>query len=367
MNYILLNNMIFNHKDLNDNKKLSNCDDLTEKVLNNFSCYSYEDYQDLIDEICGYFSDKPNETLIVGTFFYKLPCFTELLSSKLNNVKIVPLINYFIENCNGFINDDEFVFNEVYSNFTIKTICKVANKTLTIVSQKLEQFDFENKLIEKIQWSDNSLSNVKKYKSIDEVISINSYLSEFYCYFSQINMGYATDHLLLYNEEYFLSIFYHDVIEILKKNVNCKNKQLIFNILLYLKDIRKKTDDIWEKCWINTTEKHTDYKNVLKIEEALFETQTLPYKRKFTSAEKFWLFAETKNFGCSFVRENSRESHLGNFCTPNDLLSKIVFTVNNKRVAKLFLDIKRDCFNNLNITTKIENKLFYNKIDFWYE
>jgi len=365
MNYILLNNLILNHSNISDYVELKYGNSLTKKLFNcNNSCYCNDDYDNLINEIHDFLSDKTNVTLVVGTFFYQLPYFTELLSDKLKNIKIVSLLSFFIENNNCIVEKEEFVVNEVYDHFVIITNCRIVNKTLIIISKKLEQFDFENKLIEKIQWSDNSLSNVEKYKCIDpdKVISINAYLKENDSYFNQINLGSALD-ILLYNRNYLMSNFYHDVIETLKQIVKNKDKQLLFNVLLYLKGIRKKTD-IWEKCWFNTTEKQTDYKNELKIEEVVFETQTLPYKRKFMNDEKFWLFAENNNFGCSFVRENSRDTLIGNFCIPNFILSKTVFTVNNKHVAKLFLDIKRDCFNNLNVTTKIEDKLFYSKIDF---
>ncbi|GEM_PF-4329281 len=366
MNYILLNNIIFNHENLRDKMDLKGAA-LTEKILtSNHSCYCDDDYSNLITEIYGFLSDKTNVTLVVGTFFYKLPCFVELLSEKLKNVRIVPLILFFCENNNAIVENEEFVVNEVYNRFVIKTTCKVANKTWTIVSLNLEQFDFEKELLNKIEWTkqNHSIEEKRRCINIDKVSSLNKIsktatekedFSDHNCYESIV----VADFTLLQ--------FYQNIIESLKRFIVCnKKRQLIFNTLLYLNKIEKYIDN-WDANWSNLSVKQTDYKNDLKIKEACFEIQTLPDNRNFTSNDKFWLLAESADFACLFSCKNDGMTKTGKFSIPSKYLSNIAFFVNKKSVVKLFLEIEKDVFNNLNVIFNIDNALFYNKINFQYE
>jgi hypothetical protein len=355
--YILLNNIIFNHADLSDKLELKN------SINPNQSCYCDDDYNKLLNEIQHYLSNKTDVTLVVGSYFYNLPCFTDLLSDKLKSVKIIPLIFFFVENNNFVKENEEITVNEVYNHFVIKTTCKVANKALTIVSQKCENFDFDNELLGKIQWKNQNLSVEEKHEciTIDKVSCLNKAsknanakedFADLNCCDSKINADFT------------LLCLFQNIAEILKQSITDKNKQLIFNPLLYLNGIEKYNDN-WATNWINLSDKQTTCRNELKIKEASFETETLPDKRYFTVNDKFWLMAEGGDFTCIFSRKNSNGTiQTGKFGIPSKFLSKIAFNVKNKSIVKLFLEIRKDIFNNLNVVVRIDNKQYYNKIIF---
>jgi hypothetical protein len=366
MNYILLNNLIFNHADLSDKVELRDSQGLTEKVLNpDHSCYCNDDYDDLINEIHNFLSDKTGATLVVSTFFYKLPCFTELLSEKLNNIKIVPLILFFIENNNDIIENEEFAVNEVYNRFVIKTACKVANEILTIVSQELEQFDFDNGLLEEIEWIGPNLSIEEKRTciNIDKVSSLNKSSKSANTREDFTDLNCSDNNKI--DRNFTLFQFYQNIVKILRQTIGVGNRQLIFSILLYLNEIEKHTNN-WVSDWINLSAEQAIHSNELNIKEARFEAQTLPDKRYFTSNDQFWLLAESADFTCLFSRKNNDGTiqRTGKFSIPKEFLSKVTFIVSNMSIAKLLLEIKKDCLNNLNIISKIDNKSFYSKINF---
>jgi hypothetical protein len=366
MNYILLNNLIFNHQDTKDYAELRNGIMLSEKFLDcSCSCYCDEDYQDLIDEIYKFLSNKTDVVLIVGTFFYRFPCFVKLLSARLSSVKIAPLVEFFGANQNMVADNEEFVLNEVYNHFVFKTTCNITNKTLKIISQKLEHFDFEKKLLESIDDKFiDPISDDEKFKciNINQVSSLNKSSENF-----DNKDDYNDDNCGNKMESTFtLLLFYNSIVALLKKTIVNNKKQLIFNTLLYLKDIEIRCDG-WATDWFNLSSHKVEYQSEQKIQKTTFETDTLPVKNSFSDNHKFWLLAESANFACNFSRTLEQETKTGKLNIPRSFFSNKMLKINNQDVTKILLEINKDSFNNLHIDAWIDNKLYYTLIDFNYE
>jgi hypothetical protein len=144
MNYILLNNVIFNQTDITDYKELTNGNALTDKFLNTeYNYYTKADYEGIINEICDFLKSKQQSSLIISTFYYKLPCFIDVLQaifienkSEPEKIKIIPLFEFL---CNVPENNEISTFNELYDRFIISSTFNFANNAIEIIYQEIKR------------------------------------------------------------------------------------------------------------------------------------------------------------------------------------------------------------------------------------
>jgi hypothetical protein len=286
------------------------------------------------------------------------------LADKLKSAKIIPLLFFFIEDNNSIIANEEISVNEVYSHFIIKTTCKLSNNILTIVLQNKEDFDFQNKLLDKIQWNRDVAvtANTEKEKAISlEIINkTNQSVTENDDDFDSLNMRYVTG-LHVFDREYMVSIFLKDIVEILEQKISNQGKQFIFNALFYLNKIKLPDN------WHNLSKTQPTSQTEIRCPDVSFESEVLPNNREFTSKDEFWILAENENFNCSFSRKINDFQKNRQINIPSNLLSNISFNIGKNNLAKIFFKIKKDILNNLNVVLKMDNKIYYNKIIFNYE
>jgi hypothetical protein len=112
-----------------------NTSSLLGKYLKREKAWSDSDYSALMEELGAIVAAKQITSLIVCTFYYKLPFFTELLRRK-TGIEPVPLIKAIADTA-AIKNDYIQSVAEIYNGFALITNLMVEGNTINILSHRL--------------------------------------------------------------------------------------------------------------------------------------------------------------------------------------------------------------------------------------
>jgi hypothetical protein len=351
MNYILLNNVIFNQKKITDCKELS--DDLTKKFLNpdNSGYYTKKDYDGVINEICNFMKDK-QAVLIVSTFYYRLPCFVNILEMEFaekkqgfKNVTIVPLFKFF---CNtSHVNNGAYTFHEIYDRFLISTTYSAGNNAVRTVKQTVKKQNINVRHKNIITWKGLCLLN--KYCMDDQLNSNDLKLTNF----ADISA------LKIDDRNYTIDSFYREIKQVIDNAADLHSA--VFSYILFPYKIAEYLDNS-KIVDINKTQSSTIN---LQNESATYCVKTIPQFEKFP----LWMLVQ-QNDNCTpsieLIRKKGSEEISTSLRLPVSWFENEIFHVGNSiKVIKFLLDAEPDIFNNLHAGIfTIGNQFIFNIINF---
>jgi hypothetical protein len=354
MNYILLNNVIFNQADIADCRELS--DKLTEKFLgaDESGYYDKTDYDGVINEICEFLKGK-QALLIVSSFYYRLPCFVNMLEVEFverkpnfNGVNIVPLFEFF---CNtGTVDNRTYFFHEIYDRFFISTKYSVINNKVRIVKQTVEKQGINLKHEGIVTWKGLSLLNkyCTDYKLTSDDLKWMNFAD-----IPELNVG---------DNNYTIDRFCTEIKQFIY-NVTEDRHDTVFSYILFSYNRIAEYLDGSKIVDINNTQQRGIN---LQNESATYCVSTISQSEKFP----LWMLVQQSTLSTlsiKLIRKKGYEGISSSLKLPDvSRFKNEIFCVGNSiKVIKFLIDAKPDVFNNLHVGIYTIGKQFiFNLINF---